>query len=317
MVIVNGRINSSYGTVPPDQLHPATATMSEIINLDNNSTRTDDVPGSATKKRRFRFTTQVDILLCKAVSETGSHIAPRNEKLKLMEKACEIMVKALPATHSTMYQNPVAKTCNDHFELIVKQRREVDRAKRNQSGISEEVSELDLLLDDLILDRDTVEEHRRNERAEKTARDKRLEDAGVEVREEAMTRMSKRSASISDDEEDGDRKKKRKKRKMDVLESDDEEIELLKQTIADRREMERKKLELDQKRFDMDEKRQQKDMDRCKRQMDLEEKRLELEKQKMEMERQKLFADLAERRAAIEERKSTVGLMSALAKKLA
>lgn len=52
------------------------------------------------------------------------------------------------------------------------------------------------------------------------------------------------------------------------------------------------------------------------RTMDFEEKKLYIEQQRMEMERQKLLGDMAERRAAIEERKSTMSVMSALAKKL-
>lgn len=101
--------------------------------------------------------TQLDIFLCKAVSEAGAHVARRNEKCKIMEKACIVMIEALPGNHRATYHDPTWKTCNDNFELIMKQRRGTDRVKRNQSGIYEEVRELDMLLDDLIVERDTID----------------------------------------------------------------------------------------------------------------------------------------------------------------
>lgn len=72
----------------------------------------------------------------------------------------------------------------------------------------------------------------------------------MEIRNDTMTRMGKRSTS-SNDEDDGSNGKKMKKRKVATVDSEDEEIEMLMQTIADRRETEseREKLDLEKRRL--------------------------------------------------------------------
>lgn len=107
---------------------------------------------------RFRFTTELDLLLCKAVMETEAHIPPYNMKIKRMSEACELFINSLPSGVRNIHIDPKTKTVSDRFELIVKQRRDEDAATRAASGISEERSEFNVLLDDLILMRDDVEE---------------------------------------------------------------------------------------------------------------------------------------------------------------
>lgn len=143
------------------------------------------------KKKRLRFTTRLHLLFFKAISEAGARVAPRIENSKLMQKEKEIMVTTLPAYIRETCLEPSWKTCNDHFDLIAKQRRETDHANRNKSGISEEQSELGAPLDDLLLQRDEMEEKRREEKDAKTALDKRLKDAGNEMRDNAKARMAK------------------------------------------------------------------------------------------------------------------------------
>lgn len=245
----------------------------------------------------------------------GAHVQPHNEKCKLMEKVCIVMMEVVPGNHNATYQNPAWKTCNNHFELILKQRRDMDRRKRNQSSISGKISELDMLLDDLILECDTVEEQRRKEREVKTVKYRHMEEAGIEVHNDAMTRISKRSSS-SNNEDDESNGKKMKKRRIATVDAEDREMEMLVQRIADQRETEGEKLDLEKKRLELGEKHRKEEIDRANRAMDLDEKRLAIEQQRMAMEKQNLLGDMVERRAAIEEPKSTVRVMSALVKKL-
>ena len=127
-----------------------------------------------------------------------------------MQKANEVMIAALPAQVKNACMDPTWKTCKDHFELVVKQRRETDRENRNMSGIAEDQTELDDLLDDLITQRDDMEEKRREEKDEKTEIDKRLDEARKEVRQRAKSRMEKRASESdgSDTEESGRKKRK-------------------------------------------------------------------------------------------------------------
>lgn len=288
--------------------------MAEIINLTSTESPTvqsehgaaGDVQRSATKKSRFRFSTQLDLLLCKAVCEKGAHVPPVNKKMEFMNAACALFIEVIPSALKERYMEPKGKTVSDRFDLIMTQRRSEDKKNRASSGISEEQTELNVLLDDLILQRDEMDESRRKEKEEKTATDQKLDDASKEIRSKAVTRMS---SEASDESE-------RKRRKVISLDSDDEELELLKESLAQRRENEVQKIELERERVEIERERAEVETERVRKEQDLEAKRLALEEAKLEMNNQKLMSELAERRAAIEERKAMVSALSALAMKL-
>lgn len=302
--------------------------MAEVIDADDpisstpprapsRDTASNSTVNSASKKPRFRFTTELDLLLCKAVSEKGAHAPPVNEKTKLMQEACMIFITALPTRTREKYVEPKGKTINDRFELLVTNRRREDGKTRAASGISEERKELDELLDDLILRRDEVLEARRKQADEKTALDKRLDDAAKDIRSKAMYRKTADETKDGSEKSEHGEERSKKKRKVVTLDSDDEELELLRESIAERRENERKKMEIDQQRLDLERERAEQEREDGKRKHELEKKRLEIEEAKVELERQKTMSELAERRAGIEERKAMVGALSGLAKKFA
>lgn len=298
--------------------------MSEVIDTHNSSscihsspTPTRDAavtpaPHSASKKPRIRFNASLDLLLCKAVLETGAHAPPVHGKTKLMAQTCEIFLRALPARIRDQYAEPKGKTVYDRFELLVKNRRSEDKKTAAASGISEERMEMHELLDDMILQRDELYETRRKDREERTASDKRLDDAGKEVRSRAMSRMSSEMDEVSST--DGGTSKKA--RKVVTLESDDEELELLRESIKERRENELKRMKIEEARLNLDRQRADEEREKTKRKQDLEKKRLEIEEGKLELERQKVIVELAERKAGVEERKSMVNVLESLAKKL-
>ena len=268
-------------------------------------------PSSATRKPRFRFSTALDLLLCKAISEKNAHIPPQNQKMKLMNEACELFLTILPQRVREMYVDPKGKTISDRFELISKQRRSDDGKARAASGISEERTELDIILDDLLLQRDEVEEQRRKEREEKTEKDKNIEAASEEMRTKALSRSSAAGLSADDAEEP-----KRKVRRVVSLDSDDEELEMLKASMQERRETERKRLEIESARLEFERKEAIERRDKVEREQVLEAKRLEIQQSELELARQKTFAELASQRAQMEERKAMVSFLSSLAKKI-
>ena len=147
-------------------------------------------PNSSSKKQLIRFNTSLDLPLCKAVVETGTHAPPVHEKTKLMTETCEIFLCALAARVREQYSEPKGKTVNERFEFLVNNRLSEDKITYAVSGISEERMEMHELLDDMILRRDELYESRRKDREERTALDKRLDDAGKELRGRAMSRMS-------------------------------------------------------------------------------------------------------------------------------
>lgn len=268
-------------------------------------------PSSATRKSRFRFNIALDLLLCKAIFEKNAHAPPQNQKMKLMNEACELFLTIIPPRIREMYADPKGKTISDRFELIAKQRRSDDGKNRAATGIAEERTELDMLLDDMLLQRDELEEQRRKERDEKTEKDKNLEEASMDIRSKALSRSSAVSASGEDGNES-----KRKVRRVVSLDSDDEELEILKSAIDERRQNERKRLDIEQERLAFEMKQAKERSEKAEREHELEKKRLDIQQGELELARQKTFAELASQRTQMDERKVLVSVLSGLAKKL-
>lgn len=210
--------------------------MAEVIVVDETQSTTAAASPDA-KRKRFRFKPQLDLLLCKAVMETKAHAPPVNKKMEVMGEARNLFISGLPAAVRETYSEPKVKTISDRFDLIANHRRDEDRKNSSASGISEEKTELNDILDDLILQRDEDDESRRKVREEKTELDKKLDVDAEEIRSQATSRMSRPQVEEGEEGE-------RKKRKVVSIDSDDEELELLKKSLAERRENERTRMEL-------------------------------------------------------------------------
>lgn len=225
--------------------------MAEVIDHRTETTSTTEgskcLASTPTKTRRFRSSTQLDLLLCKSINEKRAHVSPMNKKTDLINEACALFISVLPQEVREKYMDPKRKTCSDHFNLLVSQRRKEDMKNRNASGIFEKQTELNQILDDLILQRDEVDEVHRKKRDSKTVQDKKLDDAAKQIRSQATSRMSRLSS-----EDSSEYKPERKKLKVVTVASDDEEIKLLKQSITKRRKNERKKMEIDRERLELD-----------------------------------------------------------------
>lgn len=65
---------------------------------------------------------------------------------------------------NTRYIDPKGKSVSDHFKLIFNQRHEEKKNNCNASGISEEQTNLDDPPDDLLHQRNALEEERREKR---------------------------------------------------------------------------------------------------------------------------------------------------------
>ena len=102
---------------------PATKSTSVTAPASSSMPTASKRPESASKKPRFRLNCQIDLLLCKAVSEAGAHAPPVNEKAKLMQEACEILIGALLQQTLATYAERKGKTMNDRIELLVANRR--------------------------------------------------------------------------------------------------------------------------------------------------------------------------------------------------
>lgn len=147
----------------------------------------------------------------------------------------------------------------------------------------------------------------------RAALDKRINEAGVEIRDMANRCMTKRASEGEDNESDTS---ENKTRNVVSLDSEAEELKLMKDTIADRRQAVLKKLIIDRQRLEMKQERGKEETESAERALDLHEKEIAIEQSRIQMERQKLVVELAEPKTVIEERKIMVSLISSLAKKI-
>lgn len=100
------------------------------------------------------------------------------------------------------------------------------------SVISEERSELNNFLDDIIHQRDELLESQRKKRDEKAALDRRFDDVAREVPSQALSQMSSDREGRSQDKVETGEEKNRKMRKVLFLDSDDEELKLLRESMT-------------------------------------------------------------------------------------
>lgn len=136
--------------------------------------------------------------------------------------------------------DPKGKSISNRFDLIVYQRRKQDKNNPNASGISEEQTELNDLLDDIIHHRDKLETELREKREEWTAQDKKLYEAEKKIRIHSTSRMNIQSSKNATGEEH-----EQKRRKTVVLDSDDENFELPKKSLAQRRQNDQMQMDSD------------------------------------------------------------------------
>lgn len=101
-----------------------TSSMNQLIQTGKFTTAGRSSPNSAIRKRRFWFPTALEVLLATTVSDVKAHVAPRNEKYKIMQGICDMIISSLPANIRATCFEPTWNTVNDHFKVIKKIRRD-------------------------------------------------------------------------------------------------------------------------------------------------------------------------------------------------
>ena len=104
------------------------------------------------------------------------------------EEALQLFLTSAPEGCFDTVTSPTCKTLSDRFKKILSDHRLAARDNAAASGIIEVRGERELLLDDFVLEIDEWSEQRRDERDEKTEFDKRLQNAGEEMRDRALNR---------------------------------------------------------------------------------------------------------------------------------
>lgn len=109
--------------------------------------------------------------------------------------------------------------------------------------------------------------------------------------------------------------KQSKKWPRSVIDSEDEGIQFMKRTLADRKDTRRQKVDIGRQGIHLDHNTARAQQERAQLAFELQSKKLRIEE--AGIDKQKTFAKIAERKAAIEERSQIVIVPAALAKNLA
>ena len=122
-------------------------------------------------------------MLLKTFSATESHVAPFGDLQRRFEECLDLFLSRAPGASLDCVELSTWKTLNDSFKKVISDYRTLSKSNARASGIAEVRGEREQILDDLILEIDEDEEHRRSYRNEKSEKDRKLLAVGVEIRE--------------------------------------------------------------------------------------------------------------------------------------
>ena len=282
----------------------------------NSTTNPNPTTSAAAKKRRIRFSSTWDILLLKAATAVDAHFAPHGEAQSRFEEALSPFKASLPNGSLDTVGAPTWKTLNDRFKKILSDHREAVKANAAASGIIEVRGERETLLDDVALEVDEWEEAKRAERDERTELDKRLIQAGEEVRTRALSRARSPTSAKSPGTASSTPSNRNRRKRALSSDSDDEDRNLMSEHIQARKLFEGKRLKIEEQRLEHEIKRDEQEASRLEQVQLNESRRIAVDEKRVELEERRFAVESEERKGMIAERKEVLSVPSALVKKL-
>lgn len=257
--------NASAPPMPPP-LPPATpAPAVPAVNVDDEIQPAPAVvpplhqrAQSAPRVSKFTFTEESKLVLVQCVAEYEGHLAGHGHLDEVFAKVRVMFVENLPRELWQRVSQPSVKTLRDKFRALMRARRNVDAEYAAASGISEDITETDQFLDDMIKEKDAEEEDKKVKRDEATAKEKELAQTGFDLRGEASCRTTKETAEQKNARQDK-RRNSRKRKLGDMCDDETEWKDVLRQRIEARDEQDRlanvlkqQELDLQRDRFEED-----------------------------------------------------------------
>ena len=205
-------------------------------------------------KGPMEWSTTHDVLLCREMLAVNPFSAKR--KTTQRAKMWETVANNLEDIDTPKFKVTV-RSVRDRYSLLAKKYRKQMQSEKKASGISPEISELDVLLEELIALEDLSEGEKENENEEKNKKADQDRAKAVDIRKKAMEKLSdtQMRKSQEGDESSGAKKKFRRSSGDTVAylkERNDAEFELRKEEL----ELKKKQHEDDMKKQEAAAKRQ-------------------------------------------------------------
>lgn len=133
-------------------------------------------------------------MLVQCVTEHESHRVGHGQLNTVFEKVHLTFISNVDWSTWTHCVKPSVKTLREKLRALIRARRSIDSSNAAVSAISKEITELDQILGDLILEKDREEEVKKLKREEASPQDTGITQKGFERREEAACRTQKETA---------------------------------------------------------------------------------------------------------------------------
>ena len=270
------------------------------------------------KLRTFTYIPSYDEILVKAVRDVDAHKADHGQKEKVFEKVRENFLLAVPARVFETYERPSVKSVRDRFIRLEEKRREAVRRNELTSGNVEMLTDIDVLLEDLILEKDEWMEEERAEKDKSNEREKALVAAGEAIRNQALSRKRR----MDDDGEEGEKQptERTPKKRGTASTSALEDVSACMIDTAERqRVMDEKRVAIEEQRLAFEGDRAVKQDERFERTQSVAERRQILDERRFELEKaereERMREDREERKEGREERKAMLSLIQKLMEK--
>lgn len=113
--------------------------------------------------RRFLFCECLKLLLCQCVQQPDAHLVGHGQQDKVFKEVLETFVTSIDGSVKNIMQKRSVKNLRDKFRNMLRARRSKYKANKVSSENLELVSDLDQLLDDLIVVKVIMKQRRRKD----------------------------------------------------------------------------------------------------------------------------------------------------------
>lgn len=300
------------------QHQPNPTSISDMEDPASNASQSKNHENAQRKKlRRFTYLPSYDEVLVKAVRDTDAHKAEHGKKEQAFKSVQDKVMMAIPESVFETYERPSLKSLRDRYMRLEDKRRETACLNEVMSGNVETVTDLDILLDDLIHEKDEWKEQQQAYKGRSSERERKLVEAGEEIRTLAISR----NRSLEEDGEveeviSAEATPKKQRKSTSAL----EDVSACLVDMAERqRVMDESKLAIDEQRFAFERERAEKKDEQLERTQAIAERRQTLEERRFDLDKaereEKMKEDREERKEARQERKAMLSLIEKLMQK--
>ena len=244
----------------------------------------------------------------KSITLLGGHLAPWGKHQELLLKAFDVFLTSLEFKASGLKPPPSWKTISDRFRKNFADRKAEMAKALTSTGTAEVYREREQLLDDIIHEMREKIETKWDVKDKKTADDKRILQAGEDMRETAIKRQRRRKKSISSGSMAGNHS--------------DEELDLIQKDMVTRKEADAAQYLLQKEHLSLEQKRENRDAEHQvwikeieARRVDVDERRTALEERSFEAEEKIRKKEEESDRLELDERKALIGVLGGMARK--